>query len=581
MEERSHFYHAALEDFNRVRRRAVMEQLLARLSGRSADLLDYDDVRRKLRLQNTAARGLQEIPVDAIVGSVGRVQDFTRSFMPKQSSDARRWARVKAVMTDMTGVPPIEVYQVGDAYFVIDGNHRVSVARELGAPTIQAYVTEVKTRVPLTTEDDWEALIAKERYAEFLEATNLDRLRPEADLQMTMCGQYRVLLEHIAVHRHFLGIEQEREIPYGEAVTSWYDHVYLPLVQLIRERGVLRDFPQRTEADLYLLLAEHRAGLQEALGWQVGVETAVSNMAQEKSPRPERVMARLGEKLIDTLLPDELESGPQTGVWRKERLAARHADRLFQDILVALNGTEAGWQALAQAITFAQQENGRLLGLHVTDPNTAAEDPTAATAAIEAEFMARCRRAGVAGQFALESGQVARQVVARAVWSDLVTLPVTFPPEATPLARLASGLRTILLRTPRPILAVPAANAEVACRRALLAYDEGSKANEALFVAAYLAGKWGIELVVVSVGKGADAALSAARVYLETHGVTNAHYHTGEGGVESVILETAAAHDVDFLLTGGIQAQPLVQLMLGSTVEALLRARRYPLLLCR
>jgi hypothetical protein len=83
------------------------------------------------------------------VGSVGRYDDFTRSFLPRRDSDAGRWARVKAATLDLTGLPPIEVYQIGQAYFVLDGNHRVSVARQLGAPTIQAYVTEVPDQSPL------------------------------------------------------------------------------------------------------------------------------------------------------------------------------------------------------------------------------------------------------------------------------------------------------------------------------------------------------------------------------------------------------------------------------------------------
>ena len=176
------YYQAALEDFNQARRQAAMQQLLARFTGEQTELLSYDDVKKKLRVTNVRERGLQEIPVDKIIGSVGRYKDFTRSFLPKSDSGGQRWARVKAAVSDMAGVPPIEVYQLGDAYFVIDGNHRVSIARQLGTPTISAYVTEVKTRVPLTADDDPNEIICKSRYADFLEKTDLDNLRPEVDL---------------------------------------------------------------------------------------------------------------------------------------------------------------------------------------------------------------------------------------------------------------------------------------------------------------------------------------------------------------------------------------------------------------
>jgi hypothetical protein len=148
----------------------------------------------------------------------------------------------------MGGLPPIEVYQIGEAYFVRDGNHRVSVARELDAPTIQAYVTEVRTKVPLSPDDQPDDLILKAEYADFLEQTQLDKLRPGANLSLTVPGRYRTLQEHIAVHRYYMGLDQEREIPYEEAVTHWYDEVYLPVVQVIQERGILRDFPERRSA---------------------------------------------------------------------------------------------------------------------------------------------------------------------------------------------------------------------------------------------------------------------------------------------------------------------------------------------
>jgi hypothetical protein len=83
---------------------------MARLTGKSIDLFAYEDVRQKLKVKGSVSRGLQDIPLDAIVGSVGRYTDFTRSFLPRRDSDQQRWARVKAQVTDMGGLPPIEVY---------------------------------------------------------------------------------------------------------------------------------------------------------------------------------------------------------------------------------------------------------------------------------------------------------------------------------------------------------------------------------------------------------------------------------------------------------------------------------------
>jgi hypothetical protein len=291
-----------------------MEAIMARLTGKSIDLLSYEDVRQKLKGRGSIARGLQDIPLNAIVGSVGRYTDFTRSFLPRRDSNQQRWARVKEKVTDLGGLPPIEVYQIGEAYFVQDGNHRVSVARELDATHIQAYVTEIRTRVPLSPDDQPDDLILKAEYANFLEQTQVDKLRPESDLSVTVPGQCRKLEEHIQVHRYFMGLEQKREIPYQEAVAHWYDEVYLPVVHVIQEQGILRDFPQRTETDLYLWVSQHRAALGERLGWEIKPEAAATDLAAHSSSRPQRIVARVGEKLLDAVTPDPRRMAQRTRI---------------------------------------------------------------------------------------------------------------------------------------------------------------------------------------------------------------------------------------------------------------------------
>ena len=170
--------------------------------------------------------GIQEIPLDKIVGSVARYKDFTRSFLPKRDTDQERWAGVRAAVTDMVGIPPIEVYQVGDAYFVQDGNHRVSIARRLDSKTITAYVTEVRTRVPFSADDDPGEIICKAHYADFLEKSNLDKLRPDVDLMMTFCGQYQIFLDQIEAG--FDALASGGDYPgdtdlWDQAVVDWYD----------------------------------------------------------------------------------------------------------------------------------------------------------------------------------------------------------------------------------------------------------------------------------------------------------------------------------------------------------------------
>ncbi len=249
------------QEFSDARRRAFIEKWFGFFQSRPKDLLSFEEVRRSLRLFDSSYKGLQEIELDKIVGSVGRYRDFTRTFLPKESVEEDRWRRVDAVAHNL-GFPPIEVYKVGDAYFVRDGNHRVSVARTHGAKTIEAYVIEYKTAVPLENSDELDDILLKMGRTEFLEQTRLDRIRLGHTVEFTEPGRYRLLLDYIAVHKYLKETECGCEITYEEAVASWYDTEYLPMFRLIRECGILTHFPGRTEADLYMWLVAWRAELE-------------------------------------------------------------------------------------------------------------------------------------------------------------------------------------------------------------------------------------------------------------------------------------------------------------------------------
>lgn len=245
-------------DFAAARIKAFFRQMFAFLTGQRDELLAFDEVREKLRIGGPIYRGVQTVPIDRILGSVDRYRDFDRAFLPKQDFMADRWQKVTRAWYQDVNLPPILCYKVGDVYFVVDGHHRVSVAREKGQAAIEAEVRECAVRVPVTPDldpNDLEVLGAK---VEFLERTGLDRLRPPLQLDVTILGGYDRMLEHIAVHRYFMGLEFKRDIPEEEAVIHWYDTVYTPIVDVIREAGILKAFPGRTEADLYLWVLDHR-----------------------------------------------------------------------------------------------------------------------------------------------------------------------------------------------------------------------------------------------------------------------------------------------------------------------------------
>lgn len=562
------------EDFRRAHQRAALQALLARMSGRSIDLLSFDEVRRRLQAGSTAERGLQDIPVAAIIGTVGRTTDFTRDFLPRESSDEVRWARVAAANQDMAlgGLPPIDVYKIGDAFFVKDGHHRVSVARENGQATIQANVTEVMTSVPFTSATQPADLILKSEYAEFLSQTELGRSRPEVDLTVSTPGQYDRLLDFIHVHRYFKGRLDNRPLTLPEAAESWLDEAYLPVVMIIRDHGVLRDYPDQTETDLYIWLVDHTQELRQALGWDVPPSALATALAEGYEPdaRP-----GVGRRILKAVVPNALEDGPATGVWRRAHLERRYVDRLFPEILVPISGSPTSWRALEQAIVIAKREKATLFGLHVGDPT----NPGAQ--AHQAEFRRMCVAAGVPGQLAVEDGDVTDKICQRAALADLVVLNLAFPPGPRTLDRLSSGFSAIVRRCPRPLLAVP--ETRPVLDHVLLAFDGSAKAREALFICAYLAGAWGSRLTVLTVEDGhltgADA-VQFAHQYLEFHEV-EATFVSQAGQAAEVIAELAAAEGADIVAMGGYGRVPLLEVVVGSVVNRILPLVRRPVLICR
>lgn len=554
MESRPENFRQAVYDFHAARQRAAVEEILARMTGKSNQLLSYEEVAQKLKLQARAERGVQFIPLNAIVGSVGRYTDFTRSFLPRNPSDEDRWARVKASLDTLTtGWPPIEVYQVGEVYFVLDGNHRVSIARQEGWEKIEARVIEVKTSIPLTPDVSLDDLIVKAEYAEFLDETDILKLRPGADLNVSVPGQYDKLREYIQVHRYFMGLDFQRDIAWEEALTHWYDTEYLPLIDMIRERGLLRWFPSRTETDMYLWFSEHRAALQEQLGWEL---------------RPEAV--------ADVIVKEQAGAAlDETGAWRKTRLLDRYTEHLFQDVLVPVSGEVESWRVVNQALMIAQREGARLRGLHIVSTEKKAVGSKARE--VQEKFHELCRAAGVEGSLAIEVGEPAKKILERAILTDLVMLKIVYPP-GSGLSGLASPLRAIISGSPRPVLALPTGATEL--RRAVLAFDGSSKSKEALFVAAYLGEQWQTSLTVFT-GEGANSAAvqTTARQYLELHEI-EAEYVVDKAAAET-LKQHVEGRNADLVLMGGYSGALLKEVTLGSWVNYMLREQSAPVLICR
>jgi nucleotide-binding universal stress UspA family protein len=348
--------------------------------------------------------------------------------------------------------------------------------------------------------------------------------------------------------------ESKQDVSLQEAAESWYDTIYIPLAEAIRDRGLLRWFPNRTITDLYLWISENRAALEKELGWDIQSDIAAT----------------------DLILQRNIKSEP--GSWRKAHAVSRYTDHLFEDILVPLSGYKESWDSLDQAIIIAQRENAKLHGLHIVDTIDDAESSD--SLGVKARFDQTCKDAGVEGNLAIDVGDITTKICERAVLTDLIVLKIINPP-ATGISALQSPFRTIIEKSSRPLLTIPAEASQF--NRALLAYDGTERAKEALFVATYLAETWKTGLIVFTAMDSAKLKADVqdyVRRYLELHEV-EAEYVISDHGATDYLKKTVEENNIDLVLMGSHGGSMLQQILVGSALDYMLRESRVPTFICR
>jgi len=277
------------EDFSHAYLKGFLRAMVSWIQRENNDLLPYDEVRKHIPIRGQHYIGLRQIETDKIVGSVSRFNDFDRAFLPRQTNTRGRWESIDRAYFQDVILPPIDVYKIGEVFFVKDGNHRVSVARERGQAYMDAYVIEVDIPGSLDESVNLDNLIMVQEYAEFLNATHLDQLYPTENFKFSIPGQYEKVLQHISVHQWFMGEAADRPIEFTEAVKGWHHDLYHPLVRIIRQHKILDNFPGRTEMDLYLWIIEHRWYLAEETHQTISLETAALNFTARFSKQHPRL----------------------------------------------------------------------------------------------------------------------------------------------------------------------------------------------------------------------------------------------------------------------------------------------------
>ena len=285
---------ASNQEFESAMFVSLLKNLKYLLVGRNNELLSFEKIKKGFGLYKRNNLGVRPVSVDDIIGSIDRYNDFDRYFLPKKAHLQRRWAQIHNLLLRDVVLPPVILYKVGKVYFVLDGNHRVSVSKKMGVKYIDAEVQEFITDVRITPEMDPKDIFILIERENFLNSTGLKINRPDIKTRVTAPGQYDILLGQInkfLVQLNENIKEDEKLLTFEEASLTWYDDIYLPAIETIKIYGILEKFPSRTKTDLYIWINEHKRYLSLKYGREVVIKFAAKDIILRYSKNPFRRFA--------------------------------------------------------------------------------------------------------------------------------------------------------------------------------------------------------------------------------------------------------------------------------------------------
>jgi len=260
----------AQHDFMRARRRATIAKLIARLRLEPDDVnlvLPYDEVIAALGFVSEHSIGLQVVPLDQIVGSVGRGRDFDRRFRPTSGRSRARWEQLAAAARRGDSFPPVDLVKVAQLYFVRDGHHRVSVARALGRDDIDAYVTEVQTRVDADEAIRLSDLAHKSHERVFFERVPLPA-PARSEIELSDPSDYDELAEAVEAWGFRAMQSKGERLDRAQTAELWLETEYRPVVAMLREAGLVEGC---TDTEAYMNIAAERYRLLRTHEWSEDV----------------------------------------------------------------------------------------------------------------------------------------------------------------------------------------------------------------------------------------------------------------------------------------------------------------------
>lgn len=208
--------------------------------------------------------GVKSIELEKIIGSVGKYSDFDSRFRRKKQVSDQRFTDIKQAMREGKSLPPVKLYQIRSDYYVFDGNHRVSAAKELGRSEIQAKIIELRSDT-----NTMENLLYIEKH-NFYEKTKL-----EHNIDLTEVGKYIYLEKQIKKHKNHLTNITGKETDFIKAAKDWYNTIYLPLATIIKNEKLIKHFPKRSVADLYTYIAYHHWEKNTSRQYGIGIDRLI------------------------------------------------------------------------------------------------------------------------------------------------------------------------------------------------------------------------------------------------------------------------------------------------------------------
>lgn len=272
--------------YEKARRKEAYSRFASLVKGqRRRALLSVDEVKDRIHVFEQAYVGVRPIAVADVVGTVDRTREFDKDFLPKSPDVRERWKRVEKAFPQGE-FPPIVVYQIEDSFFVVDGHHRVAIAKQRKQEFIDAEITRLRSRITFSKDMDLGNLIHAEQQMIFMESSGLARARPEAVIECSLPPGYLELYELIELHAYHLSHERGELVGMEEASGDWYDTLYLPTVSTIRSERLDEAFPEATDADLYLYAYQRRRSLFPERG-----DMPIADSMRDVS-RPRKLRAR-------------------------------------------------------------------------------------------------------------------------------------------------------------------------------------------------------------------------------------------------------------------------------------------------